>query len=79
MKIRILWVPPHEKLLKSGLVYDLADAGEAKGLIAAGEAEAVDAKTDALDDPRPAPAPEPEAPAPEPEAPAADDTGKDAK
>ena len=58
MKIRILWVPPHERDLKCGKVYDLANEAEAKSLIAAGEAEAVDAKADALDDPRPAPEPE---------------------
>jgi hypothetical protein len=64
MKVRVLWVPPAERLIKCGEVYDLPTA-YAEQLIAAGEAEKVAGKTDALPDPRPAPEPAAEAAADE--------------
>ncbi len=57
MKVRILWVSPSETERKIGAVYDLADT-EAKGMIALGEAEAVDKSVKADADPRSAKADE---------------------
>lgn len=54
MKLRILFAA-HRRFV-SGEVYDLPDA-EALALIDAGDAEAVDKKTPALDDPRAASGP----------------------
>lgn len=53
MKVRVLYVPPAERFLQSGRVYDLADGGH---LIALGDAEA-SPDTPAEADPRPAPDP----------------------
>lgn len=60
MKVRVLWVPPAERFLKSGKVYNLAD-DEAQALISGGEAEKAGDDAEAEDDPRPPPEPEPAA------------------
>ena len=49
MKVRVLWVPPSSQAFTLGEVYDLPDGAE---WVSAGNAEAVDAKTKALPDPR---------------------------
>ena len=62
MKTRILWVPPAERNLKPGLVYDLPKEA-VTDLIAKGEAEelAKGDKSEVLPDPRPKPEPLPAA------------------
>lgn len=57
MKVRVLFVPPHERDLQSGKVYDLADG---QALVTGGEAEAVGDDVEAEADPRPQPEPEEE-------------------
>jgi hypothetical protein len=52
MKVRILWVAPHERHLKCGKVYDLPEA-DAQHLVDASEAETVKAGVEAEEDPRP--------------------------
>jgi hypothetical protein len=51
MKVRILWVPPGPGPFIIGEVYDLADG---QNFVDGSTAEAVDSKTKALPDPRPA-------------------------
>jgi hypothetical protein len=63
MKVRVLWVPPSERNLIPGRVYDLADGDH---LVKSGDAEKVKADVEAEADPRPQPEAE-EAPAVEAE------------
>jgi hypothetical protein len=61
MKVRVLWVPPAEKVLKPGEVFNLPEDLAAR-LLAAEEAERVSDDTPAIE----LPAAEPEAAEPEP-------------
>lgn len=63
MKVRVLYVHPHDKHLKSGVVYDLADG---KHFVSAGDAEEAPEGAKAEADPRPAPPEEPKATQAEP-------------
>jgi hypothetical protein len=65
MKVRILWVPPAERVLKPGEVFNLPEDLAAR-LLAAEEAESVSDDTPAIELPAPEPAAEPEAAEPEP-------------